>query len=61
MPHLSSNIMSTSFCGSIRSRASSNSIYNLIFNDFIPRASELLSRKTAQGGNKTVLNKQIQK
>ena len=55
MLHMSSNIPSTFFNGSISSELLRIARYTLRINDFILRASDLLSRMMAQGGNRLTL------
>ena len=61
MPHLSSNIPSSIFYGSVFSEFLRIARCTLIFEDFIPRASELYSRMRSQGGDSRSILKQIKK
>ena len=60
MPHLSSNIPSSTFYGSVFSEFLRIARCTLYFDDFIPRASELYYRMKPQGGKCQLLLKQIQ-
>ena len=55
MPHLSSNIPSTSFYDSIFSEV----LGTLGINEFIPRPYYLFPRMITQGGNRATLTKQL--
>ena len=61
MPHISSNIPSTIFFGSIFSELLCIVRCTLRINDFIPKASDLISRMIAQGGNRASLTKKLKK
>ena len=61
MPHLTSNMSSTIFYGSVFSELLRIARCTLIINDFIPRASDLFSRMIAQDGNRATLTKQLKK
>ena len=59
MPHLSSNIPSTISSGSIFSELLRMTRCSLKTENFIPRASDLLSRMIVQDGNRATLTKQL--
>ena len=61
MSHLSSNILSASFYGSVFSELLRIASCTLRLSDLIPRASELFSRMIAQGRNRTTLTKELRK
>ena len=61
MPHECSNIPSTIFYGSIFSEFLRIARCTLLFEDLIPRASELFRRMTCQGGKASQIRKQIKK
>ena len=61
MPHLSSNIPSSIFYGSIFIEILRIARCTLLFDDFIPRLSELLLRMNSQGGDTKLIMKQIRK
>ena len=60
MPHMSSNLPSTIFYGSIFLEALCIARCTLRINDFIPRASDLFSRMMAQGWNRATIKKAFQ-
>ena len=57
MPHLSSNIPSTIFYGSIFLELLLIARYTLRINDFIPTTSDFFSRMISQNGNRAALTK----
>ena len=61
MPDLSSNIPSNIFYGSVFSELLRTTRATLLFDDFVPRASQLYHRICLQGGSKAKLNLQIRK
>ena len=61
MPHLLSNIPSSIFYGSILSEFLRIARCTLKLDDFIIRGKELFVRMVSQGGNTTLINKQIKK
>ena len=61
MPDLSSNIPSNIFYGAIFSERLRNGRATLLFDDFVPRASQLHHRMCLQGGSRAKLNFQIRK
>ena len=61
MPHISSNVSSTIFYGSLFSELLQIARCALRINDFIPKVSDLLSRMMTQGGNRARLTKQLKK
>ena len=64
MPHMSSNISSTMFYGSITPELlHTTTRHTLRINDFIPRASDFFffSRMIAQGKNRATTTKQLKK
>ena len=61
MPHESSNIPLTIFYGSIFSEFLRIARCTLLFEDFIPRVSELFHRMINQGGKENIIFKQIKK
>ena len=61
MPHLSSNIPSTIFYGSVLSEFLRIARSTLLFEDFLPKANSLYKRMLDQGGNKVLILKQISK
>ena len=61
MPHLSSNIPSNIFYGSVFSEILRIARCTLLFPDFTPRVTELLQRMKNQGGKTVHLIKQIRK
>ena len=61
MPHLSSNIPSTIFYGSILSEFLRIARSTLLFEDFLPKAYSLYERMIDQGGSKGSILKQISK
>ena len=61
IPHLSSNIQSTISSGSIFSELFWIARCPLRTYDFIPWASDLLSKMIASGGNRAALTKQLRK
>ena len=61
IPHFSSNIPSTIWSGSIFSELLWIARCPLRTYDFIPWASDLLSRMIASGGNRAALTKQLKK
>ena len=61
MSHMSSNISSLIFYGSIFLELVRVARCNLRTNDFLPRGSNFYSRMTAQGGNRATLTKQLRK
>ena len=61
MPHQSSNIPTTIFYGSIFSEFLRIARCTLLFQDFIPRVSELFHRMINQGGKSSLIIQQIKK
>ena len=61
MPQMSSNIPSAIFYGSVLSEFLRIARCTLLFEDFIPKANQLFHRMISQGGNKTIICKQIRK
>ena len=61
MPELLSNIPSNIFCGSVFSELLRIGRATLLFDDFVPRASQLYHRMCLQGGSRAKLNLLIQK
>jgi len=61
MPHLSSNIPSTTFYGAIFSEILRIARCTMLFDDFLPRISQLISRMNAQGAGNGQINKQLKK
>ena len=61
MPHLSSNISSTIFSGSIFSELLWIARCPLRTYDFIPWASDLLSRMIPESGNRAAITKQLKR
>ena len=62
MPHMSDNISSTMFYGSITPELLHTTRRTLRINDFTPRASDyFFSRMIAQGKNRATTTKQLKK
>ena len=61
IPNLSSNIPSAIFYGSRFSEFFRIARCTIIINDFKPRASDLILRMIAQGGNRALLTNQLKK
>ena len=61
MPHADSNIPSCIFYGSIFSEILRIARSTLMFDDLIPRITELFSRMRNQGASNSFLNKQVVK
>ena len=61
MPNASSNIPTVIFYGSIFSEFLRIARCSLLFQDFLPRATELFTRMKAQGGVSNIILKQIKK
>ena len=61
MPQMTSNIPATIFYGSVMSEFLRIARCTLLFEDFIPKANELLRRMICQGGNPPMIHKQIKK
>ena len=59
MPHLSSNLSSTIFSGSIFSELIQIARYTIKTDEFMTSPSDLLLRMIAQGGNRATLTKQL--
>ena len=59
MPHLSSNISSTIFSGSMFSELLGMAKCSLRTKNFIPRSSDFFSRMIVQDGNRATLTKQV--
>ena len=57
----SSNIPSAIFYGSVLSEFLRIARCTLLFEDFIPKANQLFHRMISQGGDKTIICKQIRK
>ena len=61
MPQMTSNIPSTVFYGSVLSEFLRIARCTLLFEDFIPKANQLFKRMVTQGGNKSLISRQILK
>ena len=61
MPHECSNMPSTIFYSSIYSEFLRIARCTLLYEDFVPRASELFRRMIHQGGKSSLIRKQIKK
>ena len=61
MPDLSTNIPSNIFYGAVFSELLRIARATLLFNDFVPRGSQLYHRMCLRGGSRTKLNLQVRK